>query len=188
MARFIIGISGASGVILGYKCVQKLLELGHFVHLIVTSDAHITAQEEMSEDLLKELTRGFNNELFQSHAIRDFKAPIASGTFQVDGMAIVPCSMATLAGISCGLGDNLLRRAADVTLKEGRKLVLVPREMPLSAIHLENMLKLAKLQVSILPPQPAWYANPTSLSDVEDFIVGRVLDQLKVSNHYPRWK
>ncbi len=186
MARFVIGISGASGVILGYKCCRALLAEGHNVHLVISSDAHLTAKEEMDNESLQKFTK-FQHERLILHAPRDFTAPIASGTFEVQAMGIVPCSMATLAAISCGLADTLLRRAADVTLKEGRKLVLVPRELPLSAIHLENMLKLARLGVSIIPPQPAWYTHPKTIEDVEDFVVGRVLEQMGVKVNYPRW-
>lgn len=187
MARFVIGISGASGVILGYKCCYALVEQGHFVHLVLSSDSHLTAKEEIEGESLQKFTSFQKNEKLIIHSARDFTAPIASGTFDIQAMAIVPCSMATLAAVSIGLGDTLLRRAADVTLKEGRKLVLVPRELPLSAIHLENMLKLAKLGVSIIPPQPAWYTHPKTIEDVEDFIVGRVLEHLGVKTNYRRW-
>jgi 4-hydroxy-3-polyprenylbenzoate decarboxylase len=124
------------------------------------------------------------------HNNNDMASPIASGSVQTDGMLIIPCSMGTLAAISMGMADNLLRRAADVTLKEQRPLVIVPRETPLSPLHLENMLKLSRLGVAIVPPVPAWYHHPTSLREVEDTIVGRALDSLNIITEdlYQRWR
>ena len=119
--RVVVGISGATGVILGLKCIKKLLELGHFVHFVMTSDAHTTAEEEMGKEALQKYMQLFKNSYEKEciyHSIRDFTASIASGSFIVDAMIVVPCSMATLAAVSMGLGDNLLRRAADVTIKE----------------------------------------------------------------------
>ncbi len=190
MARFVIGISGASGIVLGFKTTLCLLENGHTVHLIMSPDAHVTALEELGRDSAQNFLQKCVSqypERFFSHSIRDFTAPIASGTYKVQAMAIIPCSMATLAAISCGLSDSLLRRAADVTIKEGRKLLLVPRELPLSSIHLENMLKLSKLGVVILPPQPAWYTLPKTMEDMESYLVGRMLEVLGVDIEYPRW-
>ena len=123
------------------------------------------------------------------HDIEDIRSVIASGSYRVDAMIVVPCSMDTLAAIAGGLSSNLLQRAADVTLKEGRQLLLVTRETPLSAIHLENMLKLARLGVRIVPPMPAFYHHPKSISDLVDFVVGRILDQLGMPHHlYTRWE
>src|SRR5205085_1292948 len=110
----------------------------------------------------------------------DMSSRICSGSFLWDGMVVVPCSMSTLAALSCGLSDNVLRRAADVTLKERRKLILVPRESPFSQIHLENMLRLCQRGATIVPPIPGWYTKPTTLDEVENFIVGRILDQLNI--------
>src|SRR5581483_7589041 len=127
--------------------------------------------------------------LIEIHHFKDFTASIASGTFHVDGMLIIPCSMASLAAIATGLSDNLLRRAADVQLKEKRPLVIVPREAPLHEIHLEHMLKLSRMGASIVPPSPGWYTKPKTLEDIENFIVGRALDALKLDvKLYPRWK
>ena len=118
----------------------------------------------------------------------DVGAAIASGSFRCRGMAIVPCSMGTLAAIATGASDNLLTRAASVAMKEGRPLILVPRETPLSAIHLENMLKLARLGVRVIPAMPAFYTKPRDLADVVRFMVGKVLDQMGVDHElYPRW-
>lgn len=193
MARIVVGISGATGIILGVRTVRALTQLGHFVELVMTKDAHLTALEELGREyasgelLVKQLTQDKQN-LVRLHHIQDFASPIASGSFLTDGMIVIPCSMATVAAIGVGLSDNLLRRAADVIIKERRPLVLVPREAPFSEIHLENMLKLSRLGVTIVPPVPAWYTQPKTLEDVENFIVGKALDALKISHElYPRW-
>ena len=115
----------------------------------------------------------------------DLTAPIASGTFPTLGMAIVPCSMATIAAIASGLADNLLRRAADVSLKENRRLVIVPRETPLNAVHLDNMAKLARIGVAILPVQPAFYLRPKTINDVVDFMTERVIMSLGITKSLP---
>jgi 4-hydroxy-3-polyprenylbenzoate decarboxylase len=115
-------------------------------------------------------------------------APIASGSFKTDGMLIVPCSMKTLAGIASGYAHNLIERAADVTIKEGRRLLLSPREMPFSAIHLDNMLSLARLGVMIAPPVPAFYSHPEKIDDVVNFVVGKILDCMGIDHRlFPRW-
>jgi 4-hydroxy-3-polyprenylbenzoate decarboxylase len=193
MKQFIVGISGASGIILGWRVVDVLTSLGHTVHLVLSRSALITANEELGTDyatadrFLRQIPSD-QQALVRLHKIGDFTAPIASGSFPLDGMIVVPCSMGTLAGIAVGLADNLLRRAADVTLKERRRLVLVPREAPLSEIHLENMLRITRMGGIIMPPLPAWYTKPQSLRDVEDFIVGRSLELLGVdAGLYPKW-
>jgi 4-hydroxy-3-polyprenylbenzoate decarboxylase len=125
--------------------------------------------------------------MIRCFSIGNIGAQIASGTYQTRGMIIVPCSMATLAAVSMGFSDNLLRRAADVTIKEGRTLLVVPREMPLSPIHLENMLKLSKLGVVIMPPQPSWYQKPKTIEDVENTIIARILDRFGLPSDLKRW-
>ncbi len=195
--HFVIGISGASGIILGFKVVQALLchaqEENAYVHLVMTKDARYTALEELQKaypndaSVLKEFSEESRNRV-SLYGIRDFGAPIASGTFTTQGMAIVPCSMASLAAIATGISDNLLRRAADVTLKERRRLVVVPREAPFSSIHLQHMLTLSNMGASIIAPQPAWYTHPKTIEDVEDHIVGRILDSLGVHINYARWQ
>ena len=116
-------------------------------------------------------------------------APVSSGSFKTDGMFIVPCSMKTLSGVANGYTENLIQRAADVTLKEGRPLIICPREMPFSAIHLENMLKLARLGVKIAPPIPGFYHAPASVEDMIDFIAGKILDSMDIAHDiYRRWK
>ncbi len=194
MARIVVGISGASGIILAHRLIDALLRLGHFVELVMSRDAALTAMEEMGQSYAspQRFAASFPQEFQERlrwHQISDFCSPIASGSFRVDACVIIPCSMTSLAAITVGLADNLLRRAADVALKEKRKLILVPREAPLHAIHLENMLKLAQLGAVIMPPVPAWYMKPTSLADVEDFLTGRLLDQLGIDAPFiQRWK
>ena len=176
MAEIVVGISGASGIVLGHRTIQVLTALGHRVHLILSRAALFTAQEEMGSDFA-------TPERFVSALL-----PEQRDRLTLHGMAIIPCSMGTLAAVAMGLSDNLLRRAADVTLKERRRLVIVPRETPLSEIHLDNMLRLTRMGGIIVPPMPAWYTKPRSLRDVEDFVVGRVLDLLGIdAKLYPRW-
>lgn len=193
MKQIIVGISGASGIILGWRAVDVLTSLGHTVHLVLSRAALVTANEEMgpeyasSEKFLNQLPID-QRQFVKLHKIGDFTAPIASGSYPVDGMLIIPCSMATLAGVALGMGDNLLRRAADVTLKERRRLVIVPREAPLSEIHLDNMLRITRMGAIIMPPVPAWYTKPQSLRDIEDFIVGRSLELMGIdASLYPKW-
>lgn len=191
--RIILGVSGASGMILAYKAMKALTELEHHVELVMTSNASYTATLEMGKEFSSaaKFVSHLAPELQKRvtiHPINDVGATIGSGSYLVDGMLLLPCSMATLAAISIGLGDNLLRRAADVMLKERRPLVIVPRESPLSEIHLENMLSLTRKGAIIVPPVPAWYTHPKTLDDVENFIVGKSLDALKVTHSlYPRW-
>ena len=193
MAKIVVGISGASGIILGYKTIDYLTRYGHTVFLVMTKDACMTAREEMDQRLstpqkmIQSLPEQQQSRihLYQNS---DFYAPIASGTYKTDGMVLVPCSMTTLAAVACGLSDTLLRRAADVTLKEKRPLVVVPRESPFSEIHLENMLRLARCGATIVPPMPAWYLKPQNMEDVELTIVSRIFDALRIENDFSkRW-
>lgn len=189
MARIIVGVSGASGVILAHKTIKTLLKFNHTVELVMTSTALTTAHEELGKEYgsPKKFIEGLKGSI-TLHGLYDFMAPIASGSYPVDAMVIIPCSMSTLAGVALGLSDNLLRRAADVCLKEKRPLILVPRETPLSAIHLKHMLTLTEMGAFIIPPVPAWYQHPKSLDDVENFIVGKVLDALRMPHAlYPVW-
>ncbi len=193
MESIVIGISGASGVILGFRTVELCCNAGLHVDLIMTDAARRTAFEELdaSYDTDEMLLRRFPESLhskIRCLSIHDIASQVASGTYRTCGMIIVPCSMSTLAAVSIGLADNLLRRAADVTIKEGRKLLLVPREMPLSSIHLEHMLKLSRLGVVIMPPQPAWYQRPKTIEDVEDSIVSRILDRFGLPSAIKRWR
>jgi len=193
MGRYVIGISGASGVILGFRTVIALATMGHEVELILTQHALYAAKIEMGNGMAtgKKFVEALPKEIqgkVTLHPVNDIAASVASGSYPTEGMAIIPCSMATAAAVSLGLADNALRRAADVTIKEKRPLILVPREAPLSEIHLENLLRLAKLGAIIIPPVPAWYTLPKSLDDIENFIVGKVLDAFKLPHTlYPRW-
>lgn len=187
MKRYIVGMSGATGAVLAYKLTRELLEKGHQVELVASKPAMRTSAWELGVEFgnPQKIRDSFPHSLRERliiHPIQDIGATIASGSYQTDAMIIVPCSMATVAAIAVGLGDNLLRRAADVTLKERRPLVLVFRESPLSEIHLENLLKLSRLGVHVVPPIPAWYTRPQSLGEVEDQIVGRVLASLGISS------
>lgn len=194
MAHYCVGISGASGVILGIKLVTQLLHFGLHVHTVITDDAYVTGVHEGCDlrAWVHAMQEAFPNS-FCLYKNRDFSAPIASGTFITAGMAVAPCSMATIGAVAHGIGDSLLRRAVDVTIKERRRLVLVPRELPLSTIHLENLTQLSRVGAFIIPPQPAWYTRPQTIQDVEEHIVGRVLDSLGVQEktgkpiNYPRW-
>jgi 4-hydroxy-3-polyprenylbenzoate decarboxylase len=174
----VVGISGASGSILAKRTIDVLLNKQIPVIATCSSAARMVWQEEMDETLQSSIARWKEYPEFSFHVTGDLKAPIASGTTPTLGMIVTPCSTATVAAIAHGISSNLLQRAADVCIKEGRKLVLVPRETPLSAIHLENMLKLAKLGVTILPPEPAFYLRPKNTDDIVDYLVAKTIDSL----------
>ena len=182
----VIGITGASGSALASATIDRLLALEHSVIATASSAARMVWREEMDESFGSAMERWVDNGDFVYYPIGDLAAPIASGTFPTMGMAVVPCSMGTLGAIAHGLADNLLRRAADVCLKERRPLVLVPRETPLNAIHLENMVSLARLGVTILPPQPAFYLRQRSIDDVVDFVAQRALVALGLVEELPK--
>jgi len=170
--RMVIGISGASGVPIAIEALRFLKELGQFeTHLVVSAGAELTIQQESPltlEDILSLADVTYDN--------RELGAAIASGTFKTSGMIIAPCSMKTLAGIAHGYSDNLLLRAADVCLKERRRLVLAVRECPFSAIHLRNMLTLSEMGAIILPPVLTYYVKPCSIGDMTTHIAGKILD------------
>jgi 4-hydroxy-3-polyprenylbenzoate decarboxylase len=189
----VVGITGASGSIYGVKLIQTLLGIGYDVHLVVSNAGWRVIKEELGWDVsdrnrvVEEHFAGYTGDCIY-HPVSDIGASIASGSFLVEGMIIMPCSMGTLSSIACGASDNLMARAADVMLKEGRSLVLVPRETPLHAIHLENMLKLARLGVRMIPAMPAFYFGPTSIDDLVSFLVGKVLDNLRIEHTlFTRW-
>jgi 4-hydroxy-3-polyprenylbenzoate decarboxylase len=190
MARYIIGITGASGSIYGVRVIEELLRGDHEVHVVLTQNGRKVLSYELERDLeevLSELKqRGGKMVIYD---IEDLFAPIASGSYKVDGMAIVPCSMSTLGEIANGVSKNLLGRAADVCIKEGRNLIIVPREMPLSSIHLKNMLTLSQLGINILPAMPGFYQRPKTVDDIINFVVGRVLIGLGIENNlYLKWR
>ena len=180
--KLIVGITGAKGAPLGVSLLQALNEIPDIeTHLVMSRwakttielETHYTAREVAA---LADVT----------YSSSDQAAAISSGSFKTDGMIIIPCSMKTLAGIRAGYADGLVGRAADVVLKENRKLVLVPRETPLSTIHLENMLALAEKGVTMIPPMPAWYNHPETIDDIKNHIVARVLDQFDLD--FPKAK
>jgi 4-hydroxy-3-polyprenylbenzoate decarboxylase len=193
MKPWVVGITGASGALYGVRLVQVLLEQGQEVELLITDSGWRVLKYEHGWDATNRaqtLEQHFGQYpgKYHYHSIQDIAANVASGSFRTSGMVIVPCSMGTLAAISNGNSDNLLERAADVMLKEGRKLIVVPRETPLHQIHLENMLRLARMGVSIIPAMPAFYQGPTSLDDMINFMVGKVLDVMGVDHElFRRW-
>ena len=178
MDPVIVGISGASGSILAKRTVEMLINKDIPVIMTCTAAARMVWQEEMDETFNAALARWSEFPDFKYYPIGDLKAPIASGTMPTSGMIITPCSVGTLAAIANGLSSNLLQRSADVCIKEKRKLILVPRETPLSSIHLENMLRVSNLGVAILPPVPAFYLKPRSGEDIVEYIVAKTIDSL----------
>jgi 4-hydroxy-3-polyprenylbenzoate decarboxylase len=171
--KLIVGMTGATGAVLGVRCLQALRSLQVETHLVLSQWARATI--ELETDYSVRDVRALADRVY---GVRDQAAAISSGSFRTDGMLIVPCSMKTLAAIRAGYGESLIARAADVTIKERKPLVLVPRETPLSEIHLENMLALARMGVIMAPPVPAFYHRPASVADIVDHTVARVLDQL----------
>jgi len=192
-----VAFTGASGMPYGLRLVECLLDAGCRVWLLYSQVAQIVARQEMdwslparAAEVEAELSARFAAAPGQLRVFgrEEWFAPPASGSNPPGAMVVCPCTMATLAAIAAGLSQNLIERAADVVIKEGRKLVLVPRETPYSAIHLENMLKLARLGVCILPPNPGFYHHPQSVQDLVDFVVARILDQLGVEHRLmARW-
>ena len=192
-----VALTGASGLQYGLRLIDCLLQAEKTVWVLHSAASQVVAQEEMGLQLPgrpADLERWFQQRYqvkpgqLRVFGREQWSAPVASGTNPADAMVVCPCSMGTLAAIALGLSDNLIERAADVLIKEGRKLILVPRETPLSAIHLEHMLKLARLGAVILPPSPGFYHRPDSVEDMIDFVVARILDQLKVPHQLlQRW-
>ncbi len=186
-----LALSGASGMAYGLRLLECLLAADVRVYLLVSQAAHLVAKQELgvalparASDLEKQLSEGLNARDGQLHVFgrEDWNAPVASGSNPADAMVVCPCSMGTLAAISHGLSDNLIERAADVMLKEQRKLILVPRETPFSTLHLENMLKLSRMNAVILPANPGFYHHPQTVEAIIDFIVARILDQLGIQH------
>ena len=173
--RLIVGISGATGTILGVRLLQMLNGSGIETHLVMSKWARRTLVHETPHNVKEVQALATYN-----YPALDHGATISSGSFITLGMVVVPCSMRTLSAIAHGLGDNLIHRAADVILKERRKLVLVPRESPFNDIHLENMLKLSRMGVVILPPLPAFYNHPQTIDDILNHITMRILDQFDI--------
>jgi len=193
----IVAISGASGVQYSIGLLEQLLTHQHKVYLLVTRAAHVVISMEtelawpsnthsLQEQLC--LRYGVDESRLRVCGESEWAAPIASGSSSVDAMIVCPCSMGTLSSIAVGASANLLERAADVILKERKKLVLVPRETPFSDIHLDNMLKLSRMGAVILPANPGFYNKPKSVEDIVDFMVARMLDHLGIEQDLqPRW-
>ena len=175
--RLVVGISGATGAIFGIQLLQMLRSAGVKTDLILSEWAKVTIQQE-TEFTVPEVEALAS----ETHSNRNLAAAISSGSVKTDGMIIAPCSMKTVAAIRGGLASDLLSRAADVVLKERRKLVLLPRESPFNDIHLDNMLMLSRMGVVMVPPVPAFYNNPKSLDDVINHIVVRTLDQFGIDS------
>ena len=192
-----LAYTGASGRPYGIRLLELLLASGNRVYLLYSQVAQIVAQQEMqlalpsrAKEVEELLSRRFNTSAGQLRVFgrEEWFAPVASGSNPADAMVVCPCTMGTLAAIAAGLSQNLIERAADVMLKENRKLILVPRETPFSIIHLENMLKLARSGAVILPANPGFYHHPKTVQDVVDFVVARILDHLGVAHTLmPRW-
>ncbi len=181
--KLIIGITGSTGAIYGIRVLETLKKLDIETHLILSEWGKrcITMETGITLDYVKSLATYTSDE-------RDMSSSVSSGTHKTDGMIIAPCSMKTLAAIATGYDDTLVARAAGVTIKESRRLVLMVRETPLSAIHLENMLKLSRLGVVILPPVTEFYTRPKSIDDIVNHGVGKCLDQFEIEHDlYPRW-
>jgi len=180
--RIVVGITGASGSVYGYTLVRALHELGIETHLVASETGVKVLQYECGVDI-EEL-----KQYAVVHENGDLFSSIASGSFQTDGMVVVPCSMSTLGYIANGIGDNLLCRAANVAMKERRNLIIVPREAPLHTLHLRNMTTLAETGVSILPASPGFYHRPKEIWELVNFMVARILDELKIEHQLiERW-
>ncbi|MBK6957763.1 MAG: UbiX family flavin prenyltransferase [Nitrosomonas sp.] len=192
-----LALTGASGMPYGIRLLEILLKEGKQVYLLYSKVAQIVAQQEMSLALpssAKEAESFFSRQYqvpdgqLRVFGREEWFAPVASGSNPADSMVICPCTMGTLAAIAAGLNQKLIERAADVMLKENRQLILVPREMPFSAIHLENMLKLVRSGAVILPANPGFYHHPKTVQDMIDFVVARILDHLGIIHTLiPRW-
>jgi 4-hydroxy-3-polyprenylbenzoate decarboxylase len=189
LGKYIVGITGASGSIYGVRLIEELVKKDNEIYLVITDNGRKVLEYEMEINFEKWLQNINNNKgKLQLCLVDDMFSCIASGSFKTDGMVIVPCSMGTLSKISNGTSDNLLIRAADVMIKEKRKLILIPRETPLSSIHLKNMLFLSNLNVMIIPPMPAFYQRPKTIEDIVNITVGRILTSLDVeSDLYHEW-
>jgi flavin prenyltransferase len=186
----ILGVSGASGLIYAVRAIKFLLAADYAIELVATKSTYMVWQSEQNirmpvepiqqEQFWRQQAGVETQGKLRCHPWGDVGANIASGSFRTLGMVVMPCSMSTVAKLANGLSSDLLERAADVQLKEGRKLIIVPRETPLSLIHLRNLTTLAEAGVRIVPAIPAWYHNPKTIEDLVDFVVARTLDQLDI--------
>jgi 4-hydroxy-3-polyprenylbenzoate decarboxylase len=192
----VLALTGASGVVYGIRLLEVLLRASRTVHFSLSPSAVDVLKEEIScsvkldsfrlGDLLGDAADGLAGDRFHYHHFQDFRAGIASGSFLTAGMVVCPCSMGTVAAIAHGLSQNLIHRAADVHLKERRRLILVPRETPLGLVQLRNLTACAEAGAVILPAMPAFYTRPQTLQDAIDFVIGRICDQLGVEHQLLR--
>lgn len=184
----VVGVTGASGAVYAQRFVQHLLEAGHRVLLSVSKAGRLVISEELAIPSGGDPWGERSREGLSMYSEKDFTAPFCSGSFRFDAMVIVPASMGTVGAVASGVSANNIHRGADVALKERIPLILVPRETPFSAIHLENLLRLARAGAVILPPSPAFYQKPRTLDDAVDFVVSRMLDACGIENRlFPRW-
>ncbi len=197
IANYTVAITGASGSIYGIRLIEELLKSGCHINLVISEtgkdvllhetgiDLHGT-EEEASKKALKYFKKKGSITFFDNS---NLFASVSSGSHKTDGMIIAPCSMGALGRIASGHSQKLIERTADVMLKEKRRLIIVPRETPLNQVHLENMLKLSKMNVDIVPAMPAFYQRPKTMDDLVNFVVGKVLDLLRIEhNLFERWK
>jgi len=183
MRRIIVAITGATGAIFGVRVLEALGAAGVETHLVLSIWGQRTVEHETGLTFDELCARAS-----VVHGSGNMAATVSSGSFRTDGMVVVPCTMRTAAAIAYGYGESLVQRAADVVLKERRRLVVVPRETPLSEVHLESLLKLARMGVAIVPPMPAFYNNPASIDDIVNHIAARVLDQFDIDARFAkRW-
>lgn len=184
MDRYIVALTGASGIVYGIRLIEELLKYSE-VHLIVSQPACLVLEQELNWDFSEECGEVFKAR-FPGRLVyydnNDLAAPPASGSFKFQGMIVIPCTMATVSAIACGSSRSLIERTADVMIKEKRPLIVVPRETPLSTIHLRNLLTLAESGVHVIPAMPAFYSNPKSIADIVDFVVGKVLDAMDMDH------
>ena len=188
--RVVVGVTGASGSIYAFRLVHELLERGYEVFLVASSAARQVIRQEIPDragDSDRVFTGLPDGRLRVFHE-KDFFAPFCSGSFRLRGVVIVPASMGSVGAVASGYVANSIHRAADVALKEGFRLILVPRETPLSTVHLENLLKLSRAGTTVLPPMPAFYNHPRNIDDQTNFLIARILDHLGIDNSLsPRW-
>ena len=195
MKKYVFAMTGATGSVLGIRVLQEIVKISE-VHLLISSQSFPIIRQETGidwyadteEEVQAKVRKSLSSENIYYYHEMDLSAPVSSGSFRTDGMFIVPCSMKTLSGVANGYTENLIQRTADVTIKEGRRLVISPREMPFSAIHLENMLKLARLGVRIAPPVMGFYHKPRTIEDMVDFAAGKILDLMGIEHDiFRRW-
>ena len=194
----ILGVSGASGLIYAVRALKFLLEADYAIELVASKSTYVVWQSEQNiqmpvnpvkqEQFWRQQTGVETNGKLSCHLWGNVGANIASGSFRTLGMVVIPCSMSTVAKLAAGLSLDLLERSADVQLKEGRRLVIVPRETPFSLIHLRNLTTLAEAGARIVPAIPAWYHNPQTIEDLVDFVVARTLDQFDIDIPIQRWQ